>query len=221
VGWTSRGLENRWKAHLKRVHAGNHSKLYDSIRKHGPDVWVKGIIENDLTHEQAKQIEIEWIAKLDTFKSGYNMTEGGDGVCFLGETNPFYGRKHTPESIEKIRQSIGNQLSGESNPQWGLRGELSPCWGRKHSEESKRKIADGNRGKILSEETRQKMSEAARKRPPISEETRQKLREARKKQKRKRGFHLSEEHKQKLSDSQKGKPKPRKRKNEDEVVRES
>jgi hypothetical protein len=75
--------------------------------------------------------------------------------------------------------------------------------------------------KILSEETRQKMSEAARKRPPISEETRQKLREARKKQKRKRGFHLSEEHKQKLSDSQKGKPKPRKRKNEDEVVRES
>lgn len=165
VGWTSRGLEKRWQNHLKKVRANVPGKLYESIRKHGHDKWVKGIIEDDLTDDQAKTVEVQWIAKLDTFQSGYNMTEGGDGCVLRGEANPFYGRKHTSESIEKMRQTIGNQLSGENNPQWGLRGELSPCWGRKHSDETRKKISEGQKRRApISEETRKKMSESARNR---------------------------------------------------------
>ena len=66
----------------------------------------------------------------------------------------------------------------------------SPRLGRKHSEETKQKMSATGKGRIVTEETRQKlrdreytkatrrkMSDGAKTRPPISEKTRQRLRE--------------------------------------------
>ena len=61
------------------------------------------------------------------------------------------------------------------------------------SEETKQKLSEANKGKTLSEETKQKL------RKPKTEETKQKLSEA------KKGKTFSEEHKQKLSEAKKGK----------------
>lgn len=60
------------------------------------------------------------------------------------------------------------------------------------TEETKQKLSEANKGKTLSEETKQKL------RKPKTEETKQKISEA------KKGKTLSEEHKQKLSESHKG-----------------
>lgn len=61
------------------------------------------------------------------------------------------------------------------------------------TEETKQKLSEANKGKTLSEETKQKL------RKPKTEETKQKISEA------KKGKTFSEEHKQKISEAKKGK----------------
>lgn len=71
-----------------------------------------------------------------------------------GENSSFYGRKHTPESIAKMRKAhtgikaseetrkkLSELNKGENNAMWGKRGELSPHYGKKHSEERKEKMS--------------------------------------------------------------------------------
>ena len=73
-----------------------------------------------------------------------------------GKHNPFYGKKHSDETIRKL--SLAHK-------------------GKRLSEEHKKKLSEANKGKRLSEETRRRMSEA---RKNISAETRRKLGEANK-----------------------------------------
>lgn len=75
------------------------------------------------------------------------------------------------------------------------KNKLSEAKKGKHlSEEHKKKIGEGNKGKKLSDETKKKLSK------PKSDETKQKMSEAAK--------NMSKEHKQKLSETKKGKNNP-------------
>ena len=35
-----------------------------------------------------------------------------------GKNNPFYGKKHNPETINRMKQKLSFMLSGDKNPQW-------------------------------------------------------------------------------------------------------
>lgn len=72
----------------------------------------------------------------------------------IGENNSFYGKKHSEDSINKMKKShtgklaseetkkkLSEQRMGEGNNMWGKRGELSPHWGKKYSEEHKNNIS--------------------------------------------------------------------------------
>jgi len=71
--------------------------------------------------------------------------------------------------------------------------------GYKHSEENKKKISNSNKGRIISIETRERMSEAQKNRSVISDETRMKMSLNRK------GKKLTEEHKEKIRQAHIGK----------------
>lgn len=51
---------------------------------------------------------------------------------FIGESNPFWGKKHSDETIEKLRKANAERFDGDRNP----------FFGRKHTEETKRKMAE-------------------------------------------------------------------------------
>ena len=52
-----------------------------------------------------------------------------------GKNNPFYGRKHSEESLRKMSKSLRKMSKNNS-------GENNPLYGRKHSEETKRKMSE-------------------------------------------------------------------------------
>lgn len=95
-----------------------------------------------------------------------------------GKNNPFYGKKHTKESIEKIILANENtknirseKLSGKNNPMYGRTGILSPRFGVKLSDEIKNKISVANKNRLCGEnnpakrqDVRDKISAANRER---------------------------------------------------------
>lgn len=83
----------------------------------------------------------------------------------VNKNNPFYGKKHTEETIEKIRKAkLGKKLTEETKQK--LRG-------RKRSEEFRRNLSEQRRGKKHSEETLQKFRERKH-----TEETIEKMRKS-------------------------------------------
>jgi group I intron endonuclease len=115
--------------------------------------------------------ETHWISFYDSYYNGYNMTKGGKGVVgythsnetrikigkankkHAGESNPFYGKRHSEETRDIISKS--------------LRKENHPLYGKSRSEEQKKKHSElmrgrppHNKGKSLSEEWKRKLCQA-------------------------------------------------------------
>jgi group I intron endonuclease len=78
---------------------------------------------------------------LDTLLPEYNI---------LKTAGSMLGHKHSPETIAK--------LSGVNSHMYGKTGHLNPFFGRTHSDEIKALIGQASKGKILSTETKTKIS---------------------------------------------------------------
>lgn len=123
----------------------------------------------------------ETIQKLSDAKKGKKMSkEFREKMSEItsGENHPMYGKHHTEETKQKIRENR-KPLSGENHPMYG----------RHHSEESKRKISENSKGRKCTEEAKKKMSESRKGRvspnkgKKASPETRAKMSASRKKRK--------------------------------------
>lgn len=104
-----------------------------------------------------------------------------------GKNNGFYGKKHSEETKEKIRQANKNAWTPEKKKAFSekISGTKSHNYGKHHSEETKEKIRQSNIGKHkpLSVEQKIKVAERmslANKGKPKSEETRAKIAAAKK-----------------------------------------
>ena len=89
------------------------------------------------------------------------------GAKFSGENNPMYGKTHTPEARERIRQAnLGNQITEEQRQKIvmakkGVKREaFSDEWKQKMSE-SKKGSNNHRYGVAVSDETKAKMREKA------------------------------------------------------------
>jgi hypothetical protein len=95
---------------------------------------------------------------------------------------------------------LTRDLSGENNPNYGKRGKLAVWWGRKHTDATKLKQSISQKGKVISEEHKQAM------RKPKSEAGRLAIAKARLDS----SYRPTEEVRQKISASLKGRPSPHK-----------
>jgi hypothetical protein len=111
---------------------------------------------NGLTESEAKQKEIELIAKYKSNEKefGYNLTKGGDGVK---------GYVHTEETKKKIGDASKMMFK---NPKLKekisirMKGANNPFYGKQFTEEHKEKL---------------RLSHLGKKRGPCSEETKRKI----------------------------------------------
>lgn len=105
IGITSKSVQQRWGKNGRCYTPGTY--FYNAIKKYGWDNMLHEILKTGLTEDEAKQLEVEYIAKYNTNNKvyGYNSTKGGDGVV---------GLHHTAESKAKMSKAkAGKKYSKE------------------------------------------------------------------------------------------------------------
>ncbi len=147
VGITSRKPEIRWQngtAYKRNPH------LNSAIQKYGWGNFDHIILHTNLSYEDACMYEKKYIKDLNlkNNKYGYNMTDGGEGIC---------GYVFTDKQREKMKKNNSGKNNpcfgrvGNLHPMYGKRGELNPNYGRKATNEQKQHISEGRKGMVFSE----------------------------------------------------------------------
>jgi group I intron endonuclease len=203
--WSKQGIKQRWNSHKNCADksAKGCRYLYAAIRAHGWDNFKREIIHviTHATHGEnwktvISEMESMEIRNRNTLSpNGYNLVVGfntanieiSDETRKLmsdrssGEKNPMYGKPRTEEVKEKLRRANTGKKYPPRGPEYSAkmselnRGDNHPMYGKKHREESKKAIGDAIRGRVVSAETREKMS-ASKKGRIVTEETRSKSR---------------------------------------------
>ena len=123
VGQTIRKrVTDRWRAHKNRARGnkGACRALNAAIRKYGWDNMVKLVLE-EVDDDELNAKEREWIAKLDSFKNGYNLTEGGDENPMRHEEAREQLKRTlaTPEArAQKSKNSKAYHADAEKHADW-------------------------------------------------------------------------------------------------------
>jgi len=158
IGITKFLIEERFIQHTRRGFI-----LTDAIKKYGKDNFYIELIEEVDDEEKAYELEKLYIKIHNTkIPFGYNISDGGRGVLGVNFTEEgkikisnnikkmhqekrtgMHGKKHSPETIEKMKK---------------IHKGKKYCLGTKRSKEICKKISERQKGRILSEETRKKIS---------------------------------------------------------------
>lgn len=149
IGITCRKPEYRWGKNgvgYKPNNDKRSSKIWNAIQKYGWDNVNHEILYENLSKEDACDKECELINYYQTRNDefGYNIAFGGGvqtipdetrlkisqsrkgkNYGYIGENAPMYGKHHTEETKEKIREA--------------MLGKNNPFYGKCHSDETKRK----------------------------------------------------------------------------------
>lgn len=132
IGITSVSPNKRWGSNGINYKTQN---FYKAINKYGWNGFEHTILHKELSEKESKIKEKYYIKIYNTkFPNGYNLTDGGDGAVGLtvseetrkkiresrfgkykGEDNNFYGKHHSEESRQKIKDNLIVRY-GKDNP---------------------------------------------------------------------------------------------------------
>lgn len=158
----------RWKKHLKLLNNKMHHSilLQNAWNLYGQESFKFEIVLycNVSSYQQRKRAEEPFLTKGE-----YNICKFVDRLPEMkGENHWNFGKHHSAETKRKISKSNVIMCSGVNNGMYGRRHTEETrlkMRGRKISEESRQKMSDSHKGKIpwnkggtFSEQSRQKMS---------------------------------------------------------------
>lgn len=161
VGKTEVNFGDRWDSHKSKLRYNRHdnSHLQRAWNKYGEENFEFYIIEESSpvwNSETFNEKEKQYIKKYKDCKMAYNMSEGGDGAlgCHLSE--------ETKRKIgEKNRiNDLGRKASEETKKKMSEAQKK-----RKHTPESIEKMKRIHKGKVITQETRKKISKTLQENP--------------------------------------------------------
>jgi group I intron endonuclease len=168
VGETKRHIPDRWNGAYKSLKCIRQTKLYYALLKYGYDDFEKVILEilppiKSLLHEREKY----WIKYYDSFQNGYNLTEGGatgkvalESILKRRETR---AKKPPYKHSEEMKKQIGDRCRGKKlgpRPQEVKDKIRAATIGKKRSVQGCINIGNKSKGRIHSEESKEKTRQA-------------------------------------------------------------
>lgn len=122
------------------------TRFENAIHKYGAENFKYEVLFSQVfnTKEEAIEIlnakEVYFIEKFDSFKNGYNMTLGGEGVRgYVLKDKSLQQMKESLKEFYRTHEDRRKELSEQAK----LRiGEKNPFYGKKHSLEAKEKISE-------------------------------------------------------------------------------
>lgn len=201
-------------ANLDDGYMGSGKLIKRAIEKYGIENFKKEILKEFDTRQDAENYEASIVDKDFTLrKDTYNICLGGNVRIMCGENNPFYGKKHTEETKQKFKNRSTDYLKYNEKNKITLYGVVYNSLN-----DVKRQLPDMYYTKIMmlvgseenpdcffNDETKQKRAIEYYK--ITLEENLHKKEELSKIVKEKRVYIVSDETKQKISQSLKGKKK--------------
>lgn len=178
VGITKQKPERRWdngNGYKRSPH------FYAAIQKYTWKNIKHEIMKDDLTKEQACDLEIELIAEYHATdpRYGYNISTGGEcssvGIHHSAETRRKMSESHKGQTAWNKGKHPSAETRRKMSYAWKHsdvciehlkkvcelnKGRQSPLKGRHHSAEAKKHMSDSHKGHITSAETRRKISES-------------------------------------------------------------
>lgn len=85
---------------------GSGKLIKSALEKYGPENFEQEIISIHNTKQDAEKAEAT-LVNVDFVlqETNYNLAIGGNVRSFPGENNPFFGKKHTQESLDRIQET--------------------------------------------------------------------------------------------------------------------
>ena len=168
---------------LNDNYLGSGLLLQKAIEKYGKQNFKKKILQIVETEEELNEKEKQYITFFDAIKNPnfYNIADGGQGgyitkgyspeqrkavnkkisEALCGEKHPMYGKQHTEETKQKIKNSLKEYWTQEKRQERSqkYRGCGNPMYGRHQTKESQElRIAHTDFSSYRTQEYRKKMS---------------------------------------------------------------
>lgn len=139
IGQTVRPLAVRISEHARH----SQTPFDRAIKRYGIENFDFEIIDTANSIEELNQKEIYWIKHFNSFGlNGYNACVGGENTL---------GYQHTEEAKAKMSETKSRMYVGANNP----------FYGKHHSQEVRRRFSEQRRGRKLSREWKQNISEGS------------------------------------------------------------
>ena len=138
VFYCGKGTSDRWTSHLGHWSGNGKNNPTENrvkkIQRSGHQPGVKFLYENLTDEKLAYKLEEDYIR--DNFDSLTNVKIDAKPPSAKGRPGHMRGKKHKPETKEKIRQSLLGQKRGPYPEEWrkaiskSLQGEKHPMYGK-------------------------------------------------------------------------------------------
>jgi group I intron endonuclease len=177
IGQTERSLSKRKRKHESDARLSGFSFFWEALREFGFDNFEWSVIFEDVAEIEADKLERETISVYKTqHPNGYNMQSGGiTGFGVIDETRAKLSKsgRSRPPMTEETKKRMGVVHKGRKRSDETRKKISAAVKGKPKSDEHRQKLSEAR--KNISDETRLRMSIAAKNKPPVSDETRQKL----------------------------------------------
>ena len=170
VGQTISTIAMRWKNHCSK--SSRCLAISSAIEKYGRENFTIEQIDQANSFDELNKKEGYWIAQCNSVApNGYNLKTGGnqprlcqESINKISKAN--MGMKAWNEGLDKSDPRVASYVRyGVETHAYGKVGYRK---GSKHTDEAKKKISEIQLGRIVSEETKKKMSESRKNSPHLA-----------------------------------------------------
>lgn len=147
VGLTTRDLEVRKQEHLRN----KNGYFANALKHHGVENFNLTVIDEADNLDELNALEIKYIQEFNTmYPNGYNLCLGG------GVTDGFTHSEESKRMMSMTKKAKGSMV-----------GEKNHFYGKTHTEEAKSKMSKVHKGKVITEESRERMSKSSASAKPV------------------------------------------------------